>query len=281
MDFLSLGFVVNGLALLSLLDRIHAPTAARRVAVGVLAGWLVVAIAGADRLTVGAFTDLSSWRQYFSAQAASVRRFMITGGLAEFMARPPLYALPYPSPDRLTTLLQDPYIRQILPAAIRAPVHLEPLSHDATFVMQGPDTRVPYDPLGNARWSLFGEGRRAQARFESAPVACRAGGHLKFQVSGYLGWENQYLAVKDLQTGDELAVKSGRLAREGWTDAVVPCPPASFTIVAIDNSVESWFGFREPVEIGWLSLQAEWLIAESREMLLVALALAFLAARWT
>ena len=67
----------------------------------------------------------------------------------------------------------------------------------------------------------------------------------------------------------------------GWSDAVVACPPAAFSIVAIDRSAESWFGFREPVEIGWLSLQAEWLIGISREMLLVALALAFFAARGT
>ena len=246
-----------------------------------LAGWLLFAVVGADRLTARAMTDLSSWRQYFAAQAASVRRFMATGELAEFMARPPLYALPYPSPERLTMLLQDPYIRRILPAAIREPVHLDPLSITAPFVIQRPDAGVPYDPLARAWWSLSSEGRRDQAWFESEPVTCRAGSHLKFQVSGYLGWGKPVLAVKELRTGRELPVTSAdspERAGATWSSRVRRPLSRSSPSTA---SVESWFGFREPVEIGWLSLQAEWLIGISREMLLVALALAFLVTRWT
>jgi hypothetical protein len=51
--------------------------------------------------------------------------------------------------------------------------------------------------------------------------------------------------------------------------------------VAIDDSAESWFGFREPVEMGWAS--AAWLIRHSREPLVVLLGIAVLAlaVRWT
>jgi len=149
------------------------------------------------------------------------------------------------------------------------------------FVLQEPERGVPYDPLARAWWSLSDEGRRATGRFESAPMACGPGGRLRFQVSGYLGWPHQYLAVKDLMTGRDRAVQPSQLAQEAWQDVVVSCPPGPFEIVAIDDAPDSWFGFREPIEIGRTSDVTDWLIAQSRGMLIVALALAVLVARWT
>jgi hypothetical protein len=112
-------------------------------------------------------------------------------------------------------------------------------------------------------------------------MVCGPGRRLWFQVSGYLGWKHQYLAVKDLITGRDQPVQPLRLAEEGWQDVVVPCPPGPFEIVAIDEAPDSWFGFREPIEIGRTSVAIEWLIDKSRGMLLVSLALAVLAVRWT
>ena len=92
---------------------------------------------------------------------------------------------------------------------------------------------------------------------------------------------NQYLALKDLISGADLAIMPAAVPREGWVDVIVPCPDRPFAITAIDANGESWFAFREPVEVGWASVVAEGLIGWSREMLLAALALAALAARWT
>jgi hypothetical protein len=112
-------------------------------------------------------------------------------------------------------------------------------------------------------------------------MACGSGTRLRFQVSGYLGWPGQYLAVRDLSTGREQPVQPDKLAREGWQDVAVSCPAGPFALIAIDDASDSWFGFREPVEVGRTSGAIESLIANSREMLLVALALAVLAVRWT
>jgi hypothetical protein len=151
-------------------------------------------------------------------------------------------------------------------------------------VMEGPYAgTIPSDPLARSWWSVSDQGRRAQGRFESQPLMCQLGQRLKFQVSGYHGWKGQYLAVKDLRTGRDLAVTPSRIAQEDWTDAFVSCPPGPFEIVAIDATPDSWFGFREPVEIGWASVVAEALIQNSREALVVLLTLAalMLAVRWT
>jgi hypothetical protein len=285
LDLLSLGFVANAVALVAVLERTRAGAVARHVALGTLVGWLVLAIVGVDRLGVRAATDLNVWRQYFTAEASNVRRFMITGNVSEFVSKAPLAELPYADPNRLAFLLQDPAIRRILPAAVRQPLHVEPrgITNEA-FVMEGPYAgSIPRDPLARSWWSLSAQGRRAQGRFESQPLTCELGERLKFQVSGYLGWKGQYLAVKDLRTGRDLAVKPSRLAQEDWTDAFVSCPPGPFEIVAIDDTPDSWFGFREPVEVGWASVLAQSLIQNSRETLVVLLALAVLTVtvRWT
>jgi hypothetical protein len=283
LDFLSLGFVANTMALLALLDRARGSRAATRAALAVLVSWLVVGAAGVDRLTGQSLANLTVWRPFFAAHAANVRRYVITDDVAEFKAKRPTVELPYPSPERLATLLQDTDIRRILPTSIREPIRLQPrLTTNSAFVPEGLNVRIPHDALARGWWSLSDEGRRAQGRFESAPTGpCRAGGHLAFQVSGYLGWKGQYLAVKDLRTGLERAVSSWRVARESWVEATVPCPDGPFAIVAIDATSESWFGFREPVEIGWVSPLVESLIAGSRALLFATLALAVLAARWT
>jgi len=68
---------------------------------------------------------------------------------------------------------------------------------------------------------------------------------------------------------------------EDWADAVVPCPSERFEIVAIDKSPDSWFSFREPVEVGLGSLASEWLILRSQTLFIIGLALVGLAARWS
>lgn len=124
--------------------------------------------------------------------------------------------------------------------------------------------------------------RATQGRFESRPLpSCRAIGRLQFQVSGYLGMPNHSLAVKDLRSGREVAVRPSTIPRESWRSVSVPCPAGPFSIVAVDAAPDSWFAFREPVEVGWASLWTEWLIARSRALLLISLSLAVLAIRWS
>jgi hypothetical protein len=283
MDFLSLGVVANAVALVSMLDRDGTGRVVRRLAGGALAAWLVFAFVGVDRLTRHTQADLSTWRQFYAAHAANVRRFVVTGELAEFTAKRPLYDLPYPDAASLAGILRDPFIRRILPAAVREPLHLEPraVTNDA-FVPDGSPVNV-HDPLRRGWGSYSDRGRSAEGRFDSGPVApCRPGQRLRFPVSGYLGLPHQYFALKDVGSGRDLAaIMPPAIPREGWIDAIVACPDRLFAITAIDAAGDSWFAFREPVEVGWASLASERLIRWSRELFLAALAMAGLAMRWT
>jgi hypothetical protein len=282
MDFLSIGLVANAVALVAILDRAGTGRAIRRLAVGAVAGWLVFAVVGVDRLMRQMQADLVGWRQLYASHAANVQRFVITGELAEFTSKRPLYDLPYPDANSLAITLRDPFIRRILPAAAREPIHLEPRAvTNAAFVPDGSPVKV-HDPLRRAWGSYSDRGRSAEGRFDSEPIAaCQRGQRLRFPVSGYLGLPHQYLALKDLSSGVDIAIMPPTLPREGWVDAIVDCPDRPFAITAIDAAADSWFAFRDPVEVGWASLMGERLIRWSRELLLAALALAGLAARWT
>ena len=76
-DFLSLGFVANAMAAAAGFDRIGSGLAARRVALAALVSWFLVPVVGLHRLAAEAQTTVRVWRQYWSAQASSVRRFVI------------------------------------------------------------------------------------------------------------------------------------------------------------------------------------------------------------
>jgi hypothetical protein len=282
MDYLSIGFVANAMALVAALRRVRAATVARGAVIAIMACWLVWVSAGVDRLVRQTLNDVPAWRQSFANHAVNIRRLMVSRDYTQFLPLAPLAQLPYPEPGRLTTLLQDNYIQQILPSGVRASLAVEPrISTNNAFTLQQPQRGVPHDPLGRAWWSLSDQGRKAVGRLESQPIACRPGTRLKLEVSGYLGWQHQYLALEELSSGREHVVQPSRLAREGWEPVVLRCPAEPFAVVAIDEAADSWFGFREPIEVGRASALVEWLIANSRAMLFGSLALAALALRWT
>jgi hypothetical protein len=282
MDFLNIGFVANAAALLTLGDRFSAGRARRAVSYAVVTGWLLFGAIGAGRLADRALIDLDGWRTMFAGQAATLRRFTRSNNPADLFGKRPLSDLPYPDPAPLAVLLQNPYIRRILPAAVRAPVQVEPnvVTNDA-FVEGGAYHLVPRDPLARS-WGSFSErGDSSMGRFESEPIAACRTGRLRLQVSGYFGGDKHYLAVKDLRTGREAAVKLRGVPRESWLETSVPCPEGPYALIAQDDTPRTWFAFREPIEIGWASSLAESLIARSRVLLIISLGLAFLAARLT
>jgi hypothetical protein len=80
-------------------------------------------------------------------------------------------------------------------------------------------------------------------------------------VAGYLGWEHNSLAIRNLRTDQRVEIIPAQVPKEDWTEVLVNCPADLFEIVAIDESPESWFGLREPIEVGRGSLAAEWLIS--------------------
>jgi hypothetical protein len=285
MDLLSMGFVANGMAWLAIQDRLAGSLAKSRIAMGMLACWLGFALIGVTGLTeealrTGAFTR----RAWMEAFTRNVREFLSTDDVAAFTSRPFPFQVPYSNPLLLANgWLRDPYVRQILPPAIREPLRLTPASTaEGPFVSDGAYPTTPTDALRHSRGSYTNRGNPSMGRFESQPVLpCVRTAFLKFEVAGYLGQPGLSLRVKDVTSGREHNVLPRQLAKESWLNAHVSCPDEPFTIVAEDLTPDAWFAFRDPVEIGWASVAADWLIARARGLLLISLTLAYLAIRLT
>ena len=279
MDFLSLGVVANAMALIAMLEGAGPRT--RHLKWAPLVVWLAVAGGGILRLVDRNAVDLDPWNGYFANHVANVQRLIVTGDVAGFVAKAPLIEVPYPGSQRLADFLQEPYVRRVLPAAVRAPlrVEAETINGDA-FVPEGFYAIIPRDPLQRSWGSLSPVGNPAKGRFESQPMTCRSG-FLKFELAGYVGQTNQRLALKGLSSNDELSVTATYLPMERWVDAFVRCPEGPFEIVAVDEDPATWFAFREPVEMGPGSLVAELLITSSSGLFAAALLLAFVVARLT
>jgi hypothetical protein len=279
-DFFSIGFIANAVALgLAVLHGTGERTSARRLATIASVGWLVIAAIGLNVQVDRALIELNSAQRYWDIQTVNVRRFVQTRELSQFLRkRPP--EIPFPSPTVLATLLEDPYIRRILPSSVRQPMHLEPRTiTNGAFVPQGTYPIVPRDPLAQVWGSYTEQGNGATGTFESQPIECQLGGHLLFDVSGYAGMTRETLALTDMRTERQVQIRPRVWAREDWLQVVVPCPAHPFTVFASDARSDYWLAFREPVETGRLSPTAEWLIASSPALLLAAFALGVIASR--
>ena len=285
MDMLSIGFVANGMALLGLQDRLDGQPIKSRIAMGVLLSWLAFALIGINGLTqealrIGALTR----RAWMEAYTRNVREFLSTDDVVAFTSKPFPFQVPYHNPALLANgWLRHPYVREILPSAVREPLRIAPASGaEGPFVSDGVYPTTPADPLRHSRGSYTSRGNPSMGRFESQPLSpCKRARFLKFDLAGYLGEPGLSLAVKHAASDRQHEVLPGRLAKETWIGAPVSCPDDLFTVVAEDQRADYWFAFRDPVEIGWASVLSEWLIARSFGLVLISLTLACLAVRLT
>jgi hypothetical protein len=278
-DFFSIGFIANAIALgVVVLSGTRERTPARRFAMAGLVIWFTVAAVGLNTQVDRALIELNASQRYWDAQTQNVRRLVTTGDVSRFIRKGPP-EIPYPDPLSLATVLQDAYVRRILPAAVRQPLHIEPRSiTNAAFASDGVYPIVPRDPLTHVWGSYTVQGNPAFGTFESQPIECQLGGYLQVTVAGYVGMRRQSLAIRDVRSGRSFQVRPPVLPREDWLTVAVSCPAHPFVVVADDARSDYWLAFREPVEVGRLSPAAEWLIRRSPSFLLVVLALSLVAA---
>ena len=110
--------------------------------------WFLFTVVGLNGLVKQSLTDVAAWRQVSTTSYPQrLRRFVITND-ASAIAQAPLREVPYPDPQRLLSLLQNPYIRTILPAAVREPLRMHPRAiTDGAFVPDGTFQVAVRDPI--------------------------------------------------------------------------------------------------------------------------------------
>jgi len=149
-------------------------------------------------------------------------------------------------------MLDQPYIRALLPACARDPLKVVPENVNGfTTNLNFPiNTQVP----GELSWSSYGKDDAvAEGRFESARIPASKLPFLEFRVAGDLGKPGLSLLVLDLATGKTTAVKPRKAGGHDWQTCDVKAPRGDFKIIATDQSETGWFAFQPPRELGWLS----------------------------
>jgi hypothetical protein len=262
-DLVSMGFLANTAALLYALDlRVPAGAVRTRVALLTVAVWTVVGYVGVGRLVDGSIIELNRSTVRWGQETADLRRFVTSDDPNVLAARLPS-ELPHPSADVLIRVLRDPFIRTILPASIRPPIHLTPASSTVGFVEDG------------GAWGSFPSSGH-ENRFDSQLLPADSAGFLRFSVARDADHPGSTLFLKGARTGRETTVDRPGSTAAGWTDLTVRQPSEPYSVVARDSGDGSWIAFTEPVQVGSGSFVAEYLIARSATILF----LSFAAAVW-
>ena len=184
--------------------------------------------------------------------------------------------IPYPDAGKLSLLLRDQAIRELLPASVRKPLAVVPSVKERNdFYKNG---FFPAMPTMKDRtiWGSFEtvKGDRHTGYFTSERIMPPRLPYLRFQIAGYLDNSGLKLELYGMDHQLIAAVVPKRLAKESWKSVDIQSPRVPFYIKATDQSDDhgGWFAFSEPTEIGLFSMISESILSAGRALLVIGLA---------
>jgi hypothetical protein len=280
LDLLALGLVVNTSVLLSWIDRAKGRAwLATSAAVATL--WFAATGVGIARLSNEMLSTTGKLRKEWTQQhLKNVRLFVLTDDVDGFLEKKGPQDIPYYSASMLAGWLQHPYIRRILPAAIRKPLDLQASDGSAPLTAAAaPQAAGELQPVFDSY-----AGRRGSSGFQSSPVSCRDLTHLRFELASSRDWSGLELTLEETASKARTAVRPPWGARGGWIGVSVRCPSRPFAVIAADTSASGWLAFRRPAEIAPASALVGSMVSRAdgvgvAALLLVALALGSTLAR--
>jgi hypothetical protein len=255
MDILALGGLANFFAIQLLMKELPDGTWVRQLCTVLAACWIIALGAGSLDLSQRELASRPVRTKGLFAIEETVRAYVATGDRKYLEDNPPP-RIPYPKVSRLALLLDDPTIRSILPAVVRAPLRVEKAADNGgAFVPQGyaePDN----NPTHARGWGSYsGQGAAATGSMQSQSIIAGLR-YLQFEITGYMR-TGLSLVLQSEKTGANTRVIPTNRQDDHWRLAYVPVPGGSVRIVAEDNNAEEWFGFREPRELARFSLYAD------------------------
>lgn len=255
MDILALGALANFFAIFLLMKEIPQSTAARQTGVIFATCWITALTAGSILISQHELGSRTIRTQSLSAIEETVRAYVTTGDRTHLEADSPA-AIPYPKPQRLVILLDDPTIRGILPAVVRAPLRVDKASDIGNaFVLDGYAPPVHNSPYERGWGSYSAQGLAARGLMQSQRITTRFR-YLQFEITGYMR-KGLSLVLQGEETGKKARVIPTNRVDESWRLAYVAVPDKNIRILAEDENAEEWFGFREPRELARFSYYAD------------------------
>ena len=255
MDILALGALANFFAILLLMKEIPLASAARQTGVVFATCWIIAVAAGSILISQHELGSRAIRTQNLSAIENTVRAYVATGNRTHLEANPPT-AIPYPRPQRLAMLLDDPTIRSILPAVVRTPLPVEKIGDTGNAFV--PDGYAPpvHNPPSERGWGSFSaQGVAARGSFQSQRITTPFR-YVKFEIAGYMR-QGLSLVLESEGTGKRARVIPSNREDQYWRLAYVAMPGKDIRILAQDDNAEEWFGFREPRELARFSYYAD------------------------
>jgi hypothetical protein len=184
MDILALGALANFFAILLLTREMPEGTAARQTGIALATCWITALAAGSILISQRELGSRTVRTQSLSAIEETVRAYVATGDRTHLEANSPM-AIPYPRPERLAMLLDDPTIRGILPAVVRAPLHVDKADDIGNaFVLDGYARSVHSSPYERGWGSHSAQGVAARGSMQSQLIATHFR-YLQFSIAGY------------------------------------------------------------------------------------------------
>lgn len=163
--------------------------------------------------------------------------------------------IPYPSPDRLSLLVDDATIQNILPSNLRRriPCNFSNNDNSQGYIKDGFYPTVPKisdKTLGS--YNLSGNFFTGQAT-----IKCESYSSLTPIIIPVTGYPKDFsMNISIIQNGAKMPVIIYKNPNETWTNAYSFVNNGSFTISLTDGSTEKWFAIGEPVVIGNLDIFA-------------------------
>jgi hypothetical protein len=230
--------------------------------------WTAGCAAGLGRLTDRAVrVDIPDIELCQRLRLEAMRTFLVTDDAAHLQLAEDCNFIPIGEQARL---LRNPSIRRILPAAVRDSLKVvREENGDQSFVRNGYALSEAEPPAEISWGSYAADGAKGRGQFQSLPVKKSSLPFLEIPVAGDLGEAGLSLELVDTASGQTTQVKPRHHAGGRWLNVYVKAPAGDFRVIARDKSETGWFAFKEPREIGRLSLWAMRLLAAWKTILAV------------
>lgn len=266
-DILALTVLVNTFFCLWLL-RSTLLSARARTKVSIACIWLTVIIGGYAVQGAVGVREMQDFAASRRLQSNNLRMYLLFSNSRVIDAAEP-WNLPYPNRERLKMMLDDPAMRDMLPAGIRPPLSLG--AYGGGFSVNGlPGSTAP--PVGRGAYGSYAPkaGNDNTADMSSGGLHSRFP-YLLFSVAGGLGSAGLSLELQPADGTPPRKIEPWTPANESWKEAGVATPAGDFSLHARDDSHSQWFAFTSPVEVGRLSYWSHRLLNASPAFLLLSL----------
>lgn len=251
LDLFAIGILVNFACLISVLQGYFGNRQARALIEESI--WVVIIMISLGVYAVKNVSNiLISKRDDGVAQEINTRNYLATGDIYHLKNKPYLH-VPYPSPERLASILALPAVREILPSNISPPLAYTSIESNPpdSFVSEGYYPFTP-DRAGMTLGSYSAQGDLAMGQARVQFDSNRQSSLLALPVAGYPLNDGIKLEVE--QNGKRIPAVVKSNPREAWGKGYIMVNEGPFTVVLTDSSSEnaSWLAVGVPYITGRL-----------------------------